>query len=153
MSLAERIRTDLNAALKSRELVHANALRMLIAAMKNAEIEKGGALTEEDCLSQVQKAVKIRREAIEGAIKAKRDDLRSKEEAELKMLSAYLPAQLSEEELQALVAQTVQETGAVGPADTGKVMKALMPKIAGKADGGRASNLVRQKLSPDGRGG
>lgn len=119
---------------------------MLIAALKNAEIEKRGPLSEEECLSQVQKAIKIRREAIEGAMKAGRDDLRTKEEAELKTLSAYLPAQLSEEELQSLVAQTVQETGATGPADTGKVMKALMPKIAGKAEGGRASNLVRQKL-------
>lgn len=110
-------------------------------------------MSEEDCLSQVQKAIKIRREAIEGAIKAGRDDLRTKEEAELKTLSAYLPAQLSEEELQSLVTQTIQETGATGPADTGKVMKALMPKIAGKADGGQASKLVRQKLAPDGRGG
>ena len=128
--------------------MRANALRMLRSAFKNAEIEKRGPLTEEDQLVQVQKAVKVRREAIEGAVKAGRADIKEKEEAELQILESYLPARLSPEELAALIAATIKDTGAAGPADLGKVMKALVPQLAGKADGAEASRLVRQQLAP-----
>jgi len=147
VTLSERIRADLKTALTARDLVRANALRMLLSQFKNAEIEKRGPLTEEDCLGQVGKAIKIRREAIEGAVKAGRADLKAKEEAEHAALASYLPSQLSPAELEAMVDATIAEIGAKAPADMGKVMKALMPKIAGKADGAAASSLVRRKLS------
>jgi uncharacterized protein YqeY len=145
--LSERIRADLKTALTARDLVRANVLRMLLAQFKNAEIEKRGPLTVEDCLAQVGKAIKIRREAIEGAQKAGRADLKAKEEAELATLVAYLPAQLSPAELEALAVAAIAEVGAKGPAEMGKAMKVLMPKIAGKADGAAASAMVRRLLS------
>ena len=150
MTLSDRIRADLALALKGRQPVRANALRLLLASFKNAEIEKREALTEEDCLVQVRKAVKIRREAIEGAVKAARNDVKEKEEAELEILLAYLPARLSDAELGDLVDGAIKETGAGGPADMGKVMKALMPRIAGRAEGSEVSKLVRARLSPRG---
>jgi len=148
MSLPDRIRADLTTALKARESDRANTLRMVISAFKNAEIEKRGPLTDEEQLGQIQKAIKVRREAIEGAVKAGRADLQAKEEAELAILSAYLPAQMTDADLAAAVAAAIAETGAKGPQDMGKVMKALMPKIAGKADGAKASAAVKQKLTP-----
>jgi len=148
MSLPDRIRADLTTALKARESDRANTLRMVISAFKNAEIEKRGPLTDEEQLGQIQKAIKVRREAIEGAVKAGRADLQAKEEAELAILSAYLPAQMTDADLAAAVAAAIAETGAEGPQDMGKVMKALMPKIAGKADGAKASAAVKQKLTP-----
>jgi hypothetical protein len=147
MPIEDKVKADLTTALKAKDLARANTLRLLIAAFKNAEIEKRAPLTEEDRLAQVQKAVKMRREAIEGAIRANRPDFKAAEEAEMKLLQAYLPAQLSDAELAELVAQTIQEAGAKSPADMGKVMKALMPKIAGRGDGGKASALVKQKLA------
>jgi len=147
MSLTDRIRADLTTALKARESLRATTLRGLISAFKNFEIEKRGPLTAEDELAQVQKAIKVRREAIEGAVKAGRTDLKDKEEAELAVLAAYLPAQMSDADLDAAVAAAIAEAGAKGPQDMGKVMKALMPKIAGKADGAKASAAVKSRLS------
>ena len=146
MTLTDRIRADLTTAVKARETVQVGTLRMLIAAFKNAEISKRGPLTDDDCRSQIQKAIKMRREAIEGANQAGRSDLREKEEAELRVLENYLPAQMGEDELGGVIDEVIRETGATGPGDMGKVMKALMPRIAGKADGAAASALVRQKL-------
>ncbi len=148
MSLLERIRADVSQALKAKDMVRANALRMLASACHNAEIEKRAALTDDEVLGQVRKAVRVRREAIEGAEKAGRADIKAKEESELKVLEAYLPTGMSAAELAALVDAAVAETGATGPADMGKVMKALMPKVAGRADGSAVSEAVRRKLKP-----
>jgi len=138
----------LGVALKAKNLVSANALRMLISSVKNAEIEKRGTLTEEEVLGQVQKAIRIRREAIEGFTKGGRTEMKEKEEAEIKALEIYLPAQLSDAELEALVAAAITETGAAGPADMGKVMKALKAATAGRSDGAKVSECVRRKLKP-----
>ena len=147
MSLPLRIRADLADALKKKEAVRAAALRLLLSSMRNAEIEKRGPLSEEDVLAQVAKAIRIRKEAIEGCIKSGREDLRQKEETEMKVLESYLPAQLSEAELMETISKAIEETGAHGPADMGKVMKALMPRVSGRVDGGKVSQLVRQSLS------
>lgn len=147
MSLQDRIRADLADALKKKETIRAGTLRLLISSVHNAEIEKKGPLSEEDAFAQVAKAVRIRKEAIEGCVKSGREDLRKKEEAEMKILESYLPAQMSDEELLETIAKVVEETGAKGPADMGKVMKALMPRISGRAEGGKVSGLVRQSLS------
>lgn len=146
-SFAERIRGDLTAAVKSRQTERATTLRLLLASCKNAEIGKRAPLTDDEFLAQVQKAIKQRREAIDAAQKGGRDDIRQKEEAELRILEEYLPAQLGEEDLAALVAQAIEEAGARSPADMGKVMKVLMPKIAGRADGAAVSRAVRQRLA------
>ena len=148
MNLAERIRAELGVALKAKNLVSANTLRMLISSIKNAEIEKRGTLTEEEILGQVQKGIRIRREAIEGFAKGGRTEMKEKEEAEIKVLEAYLPAQLSDSDLESLVASAISETGATGPADMGKVMKAVMAKTAGRAEGSKVSDCVRRKLKP-----
>ena len=148
MNLVERIRADLGVVLKAKNLVSANALRMLISSVKNAEIEKRGTLTEEEILGQVQKAIRIRREAIEGFAKGGRTEMKEKEEAEIKVLEIYLPAQLSIEEVEALVVAAISETGATGPADMGKVMKAVMAKTAGRTEGSKVSECVKRKLKP-----
>ena len=131
-------------------MVRANALRMLLSAVRNAEIDKRGPLTGQEVLAQVQKAVKMRQEAIEGAKQAGRDDIREKEEAEMAFLRAYLPAPLAPGELDQLIAETITETGAAGPAGVGKVMKAIMPRVAGRADGGAVQKAVRARLSGGG---
>lgn len=147
MSLPLRIRADLVDALKKKEAVRAAALRLLLSSMRNAEIEKRGPLSEEDVLAQVAKAIRIRKEAIEGCVKSGREDLKQKEETEMKVLESYLPAQMGEAELMETVSKVIEETGALGPADMGKVMKALMPRVSGRVDGAKASQLVRQSLS------
>jgi len=138
----------MNAATKARDLVRANALRLLLSAIRNAEIEKRGTLTDDEVVGQVQKAARMRREAIEGFTKGGRAEMKAKEEQELKVLEAYLPAGLSDAELSSLVEAAIAECGAKGPGDMGKVMKAVMPKVAGRADGAKVSECVRQKLKP-----
>jgi len=131
-------------------MIRVNALRMLISAVRNAEIDKRGSLTEPEVLAQVRKAVKMRQEAIEGAKQAGRDDIREKEEAEMTSLRTYLPAPLTPAELDQLIAEAITETGAAGPAGVGKVMKAIMPRVAGRADGGAVQQAVRARLSGGG---
>jgi len=121
---------------------------MLISSVKNMEIEKRGILTEEEILGQVQKAIRIRREAIEGFTKGGRTEMAEKEATEIKVLEEYLPAQLSDAELESLVTAAISETGATGPADMGKVMKTLKERIAGRAEGAKVSECVRRKLKP-----
>ena len=146
-TLDERIRADLASALKAKDLAKANTLRMLMSAFKNAEIEKRSPLSDADKVAQVRKAIKMRREAIEGAEKAGRADLKASEEAEVKVLEAFLPAEMDEAALKALVTAAIQEAGAKAPSDMGKVMKVLMPKVGGQADGAKVSALVKAALS------
>ena len=134
--------------MKARDSVRASALRMLLSSIRNTEIEKHSALTDDEVIGQVQKAVRVRREAIEGYAKGGRAEMKAKEEAELKALESYLPAALSEGELGSLVDSAIAECGAKVPGDMGKVMKAVMPRVAGRADGARISECVRQKLKP-----
>lgn len=145
--LGETIRRDLGQALKAKESLRVNTLRMLLAGIRNAEIEKRVALTNDDLLAVIRRAIKLRREAIDAAVKGQREDVRQREEQELAILEGYLPAQLGDQELGTLVAQAISEVGAKGPGDMGKVMKVLVPRLGGKADGGRISGMVRQKLS------
>ncbi len=145
--MGETIRRDLGQALKAKESLRVNTLRMLLAGIRNAEIEKRSVLSDDDLLAVIRRAIKLRREAIDAAAKGQREDVRQREEQELAILEAYLPAQLGDEELGSLVAQVIGEVGAKSPGDMGKVMKVLMPRLAGKADGGRISGMVRQKLS------
>ncbi len=146
MSLLEQIVLDMHMAQKSGEKIKLEVLRLIKSEAKYKEIEKGSPLTEEEIVSVLSSAVKKRKEAIEQFRRGNRVDLVEKEEKELQIISSYLPAQLSEEELARLVEETISEVGASSKADVGKVMKVLMPKVKGKADGKIVNALVTTKL-------
>jgi uncharacterized protein YqeY len=146
MELRERIDTDIKQALKSGAKDKLSALRMLSAALKNKQIDKRRPLTEEEVVETVRSLIKQRKDSIEQFAKGGRQDLVDKETAEVGVLEVYLPQQLSREELEAMVRDAVTQTGAQGAKDMGKVMKALVPAVGGRADGKLLSELVKQTL-------
>jgi uncharacterized protein YqeY len=147
MSLKQRLAADLQDAMRQREERRRDTLRMALAAIHNAEIEKRGELDDDAMLAVLSKESKTRRESIEEFKKGGRQDLVDKETAELEIISAYLPQQLSRDEIVEVARQVVQETGASGPKDIGKVMPALMQRLQGRADGRLASEVVRELLT------
>lgn len=144
--LRDRIGDQMREAMKAREPVRVGALRMLMTAVKSAEIERGHALGDEEVLEVVAREAKRRKESIEMFEKGGREELAAKEREELALLEAYLPVGLSEPELGALVDEAIAEVGASAPKDVGSVMKALMPKVKGRADGNAVSAMVRARL-------
>jgi hypothetical protein len=146
MELRERIDTDIKQALKSGAKDKLSALRMLSAALKNKQIDKRRPLSEEEVVETVRSLIKQRKDSIEQFAKGGRQDLVDKETAEVTVLEVYLPRQLSREELEAMVRDAVSQTGAQGAKDMGKVMKALVPAVGGRADGKLVSELVKQAL-------
>lgn len=148
--LKQQLKEELKQSMLAKDSVKTSTLRMLISALGYYEIQKGGAgyeATDEDVLSVIQKEAKQHKDSIEQFKNAGRDDLVEKEEAELKILEAYLPEQMSEDEIRKLVSEAIAQTGASSPADMGKVMGALMPKTKGKADGALVSKIVREELA------
>lgn len=147
MTLSKRLEDDMKAALKGGDAARLSVLRMVISAVKMIEIEKNVKdLADADVLQVLQKQAKQRRESIAQFEKGNRHDLADKEAAELKMLESYMPKQLSEEELLAIIKDAVTEASASARSDLGKVMKVLMPKVAGKADGKTVNQLVMRFL-------
>ncbi len=146
MELRERIEADAKTALKAGAKEKLSTLRMLNAALKNKQIDKRRPLTEEEVLETVRSLIKQRKDSIEQFAKGNRQDLVDKETAEVSVLEAYLPAQLSRAELEAMVRDAVAQTGAQGARDMGKVMKALIPMLGGRADGKLVSELVKSAL-------
>ena len=147
MSLSETVNADIATAMKAREQLRLGALRMLKAAIMNKGVEKGRDLDDAEVLQVVASLVKQRRDSIEQFGKAGRDDLVEKESAEIAVLEHYLPPAASPDDIAAAVADAVAETGATTAKDIGKVMKAVMPKLAGKnADGRTINESVRRKL-------
>jgi uncharacterized protein YqeY len=147
MSLNEKVGADIAAAMKSRDAARLSALRMLKAAVMNKSVEKGRDLDDAEVLQVVASLVKQRRDSIEQFATAGRTDLVEKETGELTVLQAYLPPSATPEEIDAAVAQAIAEAGATSPRDMGKVMKIVMPKLAGKnADGKAVNEAVRRKL-------
>jgi uncharacterized protein YqeY len=147
MSMNDQVGADIAAAMKARDASRLSALRMLKAAVMNKSVEKGRDLDDAEVLQVVASLVKQRRDSIEQFTNAGRTDLVEKETAELKVLQAYLPAAATPEEINAAVAEAIAETGASSPKDMGKVMKAVMPKLAGKnADGKAVNDAVRRTL-------
>ena len=148
MGLKEKLQSDLTDAIRSRAEVKAGTIRMLLAAITTEEVSGKAArvLTDAEIITVLSREAKKRREAVEAYVAAKRTDLADKEKAEGDVISEYLPAQLSEDEIKNLIADAIAETGASGPAGMGQVMKVLSPKIAGKADGGLVSGLVKAAL-------
>lgn len=144
--LWDRIVEGLKAAMKARDQLLTSVLRGLKSDLKYKEIELGRDLTDEDCIAVFHSAAKRRKDSIDAFKKGGRSDRAAEEEAELAEIKKYLPAELSEEELIHLVAEVIAETGADGPQDFGKVMKATMTKAAGRADGKRVSAVVAVQL-------
>jgi uncharacterized protein YqeY len=147
MSMNDQVGADIAAAMKARDTSRLSALRMLKAAVMNKGVEKGRDLDDAEVLQVIASLVKQRKDSIEQFAKAGRSDLVDKETAELNVLQAYLPAAATAEEINAAVAEAIAETGASSPTDMGKVMKAVMPKLAGKnADGKAVNEAVRRTL-------
>ncbi|MFH1008207.1 MAG: GatB/YqeY domain-containing protein [Candidatus Latescibacterota bacterium] len=146
MSLDQQLFDDMKEALRGREKIRLNTLRMLRSQIKNREIETGGELSDNDILQLLSKAEKMRKEAIVLYRQGNREDLAAQEEAELAVIRSYLPERMGEEQLRALIGQVIADTGAQAMADLGKVMGALMPKVQGLADGQIVNRLVRENL-------
>jgi len=146
MGLRETIEADTKDALKAGAKEKVSTLRMLNAALKNKQIDKRRPLTEEEVVETVRSLIKQRKDSIEQFAKGGRQDLVDKETAEVVVLEAYLPQQLSREEVETMVRDVVAQTGAQGAKDMGKVMKALIPLVGGRADGKLVSELVKNAL-------
>ena len=147
MEIQNRLSEDLKTAMKAKEKVKVATIRMVRAQLKDFQIEKRDELTEEDEISVLTNAAKKRKEALELYEKSDRQDLIEQEKQELEIISAYLPAQLSKEEVEKVVLKVMEEVGASSPQDLGKVMGATMKDLKGKADGKMVQEIVREKLS------
>ena len=147
MSLKSRINEDMKAAMKAREAERLGAIRLLLAAIKQKEVDERKDLDDAAVLAVIDKMLKQRRDSIYQFEQAGRQDLVDKEKFEVGILLAYMPQAMSEAEIEAAVAQAVAEAGAKGPQDMGRVMGLLKPRLAGRADMGRVSALVKAKLS------
>lgn len=147
MKLAEQINQDFLTAYKSHDEAKSSLLKLLKSSLQNAQIAKQGELQDEEVIKLIQKEVKLRQEAIVQYKKGGRDDLAAKDEAEIVILKTYLPSELSDEELEKLVAEVISSVGGQSQADFGRVMGAVMPKIAGRATGNVVSSTVKKLLS------
>ncbi|MCK4968587.1 MAG: GatB/YqeY domain-containing protein [Candidatus Aenigmarchaeota archaeon] len=150
-SLLEKINLDFQQALKTKNSAKTSSLRLLKAALQNRAIElraQKKELNEEDALMIVNREVKKIKDSITIYQQAKRSDLANKEKSDLVVLQDYLPAQLSVDELEKIVAQTINKIGATGIVDFGKVMKEVMPQVIGRADGQQIKQIVQRRLTP-----
>jgi uncharacterized protein YqeY len=148
MTIQEKIQSDMAEAMRSKEALRLSVLRMMKSAVKNKEVDKMRPLEEAEALSVLNTLVKQRKDSVEQFRKGGREELATKEEAEIKIIEEYLPAGASDEDIRKAIEEAVQETGAASIKDMGKVMKATMTRLAGKtADGSRVSQLVKEKLS------
>ncbi|MBI4686679.1 MAG: GatB/YqeY domain-containing protein [Nitrospirae bacterium] len=146
MSLSDKLSEDLKTAMKCGDKETLSVVRMVKAAVKNKEIEKGAALSDEEIFSVLNSMIRQRRDSIEQFSRAGRDDLVNQETREAEILQAYLPPQLSEAEVEAIIKASILETGASGQRDMGKVMKAVMAKTKGQFDSKQLSELVKKAL-------
>jgi uncharacterized protein YqeY len=147
MSLKDQLNESMKTAMKARDDLRLSAVRMVRSMVKNREIELKAELNDQEIIEVISTLAKQRRESIRMYREGNRPDLVEKEEAELEVLLGFLPAQLSSAEIEALVDRVISETGAQGARDMGRVMKALTPLTAGKADGKTVSDTVKQKLA------
>ncbi|MGC8767459.1 MAG: GatB/YqeY domain-containing protein [Brevinematia bacterium] len=147
--ILDKINEDYKTAVKDKDENKKQTLNLLKSAIKYKEIELKGSgkeLTEEEIISVIQKEIKKRKEAMELYEKGGRKDLYEKEKAELEILESYLPKQLTEEEIKSIIAEAINSLGAKSPSDVGKVMKEVMPKVKGRADGNFVKRLVEESL-------
>jgi uncharacterized protein len=146
MGLQDQIDIDIKSAMKSGAKDKVSALRMLSAAIKNKQIEKRAPLVDGEIVDTVRSLIKQRKDSIEQFAKGGRQDLVDKETAEVAVLEVYLPQQMAREEIEKIVREVIAQTGALGAKDMGKVMKALVPLLAGRADNKLVSELVKSSL-------
>ena len=144
--IAARVKSDTIAAMKAKEKERLGVLRQLGAALKQVEVDKREELDDDGALKVIQSYAKKVKDTLAAAQNADRAEMAAEAEAELVIVQEYLPAEMDDDALAALVVDAVAETGAAGPQDMGNVMKAVMPKVAGRADGGRVSAMVKAKL-------
>ena len=148
MTLQEKIQTQITDAMRAKDQLRLDVLRMMKSAVKLKEVEKMKALEENEVIAILNTMVKQRKDSIDQFRKGGREELAQKEEAEIKIIEEYLPAAASEDDIRQAIADAVQETGASSMKDMGKVMKAALARLSGKsADGARVSQLVKEKLS------
>jgi len=147
MSLKTRISDDLKTAMRSADAARRDAIRLVLAAMKQREVDDRKELSDAEIIAIIDKMIKQRRESIAQFEKGGRQDLADQEKFEIGVLQAYMPQALSDAEIERAVAAAVQETGAKGPSDMGKVMAVLKPQLAGRADMGKVSSLVKSRLT------
>lgn len=147
MDIKTQLNESMKDAMKSGDEVRKRTVRMVLAAVKQAEVDKQASLEELAVVALIQKEIKNRREAIEEAKKANRPDLVGENEGEIKVLEVFLPKAMSAEELRGLVQAAITETGASAPSDMGKVMKIVMPKVAGRAPNDMISSTVKELLT------
>jgi uncharacterized protein YqeY len=146
MSFLQKLDGDLKMSLKASDKLKVSVLRMTKAALKNRQIEKGGELSEDDIIAVLSSLSKQRRESIEQFSKGGREDLAEKEREELSILQSYLPEQLKPEELDGIIAESIKESSARGPKDMGKVMRLVMSRVKGSADGKVVNQRVKDLL-------
>ena len=146
MDTKQKLQDSLKEAMRAGDEIRKRNIRLLLSAVKLAEVEKGGPLDETGLMALIQKEIKSRRESIQDAQKANRPDLIAASEADITVLETYLPKALSPEELVALVREVITEVEASSLSDMGKVMKVLLPRLQGRAAGDQASQAVRQLL-------
>lgn len=147
MNFTEQISEDIKQAMKSKDKVRLSVLRMVKSAVKNREIESGKPLNDDEVLGVFQKELKQRRDSLQAFESAGRTELVEDVKAEIDVLTSYLPKQLTEDEVKAIVEAVIREVGASGKADVGKVMSAVMPKVKGKADGRVIQSVVQSLLA------
>jgi uncharacterized protein len=147
MPLRDQLNEDIKTAMKARETERLNALRLMLAAVKQREVDERVAMDDAGVISVVEKMIKQRKDSIAQYEKAARMDLADKERYEISVIEAYLPKQMPQQELEAAVAEALAATGAKSAADMGKVMGVLKPRLAGRADMGKVSALVKAKLA------
>jgi uncharacterized protein YqeY len=147
MALREQLNEDIKAAMKAREADKLAALRLMLAAVKQREVDERITLDAAGVVAIVEKMIKQRKDSIAQYEKAARQDLADKEKYEISVVETYLPRQLSQSEIEAVIAEAIAATGAKSPADMGKVMGVVKPRLAGKADMGRVSAIVKSKLA------
>jgi uncharacterized protein YqeY len=147
MLLRERVYEDVKSAMKAREAERLGTLRLLTSAMKQREVDERITLDDAGVIAVIEKMLKQRRDSVSQYEQAGRQDLAEVEKREMLVLQAYLPQQLTEAEIQAIVAEAVAASGAAAPSDMGKVMAIVKPKVAGRADVGRVSAMVKARLA------
>ena len=147
MALREQLNEDIKAAMKAREAEKLAALRLMLSAVKQREVDERVTLDDAGVISVVEKMIKQRKDSISQYEKAARQDLADKEKYEISVIEGYLPKQLSAAEVDAAISDAIASTGAKSPADMGKVMGVLKPRLAGRADMGKVSGLVKGKLA------
>ncbi|MCM2329254.1 MAG: GatB/YqeY domain-containing protein [Lysobacter sp.] len=147
MTLRERVNEDVKAAMKAREAERLGTLRLLTAALKQREVDERIALDDAAVIAVIEKMLKQRKDSVAQYEQGGRQDLADTEKREMAILQAYLPQQLADDEVAAIVAEAVSASGAKAPSDMGKVMAIVKPKVAGKADMGKVSALVKARLA------